>query len=213
MTSTATRDRLEARDLACIRGERLVFEGLGFSLHQGCALRLTGPNGSGKTTLLRLLAGLARPYAGTISWNGDGIAADPDAHRRRTAWLGHCDAVKPWMSVAENVRFWAALRGRDAAMVDGALDAVGLAGLADLPAQVLSAGQRRRLALARVFASGARLWLLDEPTVGLDAPSRTALETALAAHCAAGGLAVVATHQPVALPDEAALDLAPRKAA
>ena len=204
---------LEGNALACIRGERLVFEDLSFALAAGRSLRLTGPNGSGKTTLLRLLAGLSRPDAGTIAWSGADVRDDMDAHRRRVAWLGHGDAVKPWMSVAENVRFWTALRGRPDDAADAALEAVSLAGLADLSAQILSAGQRRRLALARVFASGAPLWLLDEPTVGLDAPSRSALESALADHCAAGGLAVVATHQPVALPGETALDLAPTRAA
>lgn len=211
--TASTADRLEAQDLACIRGERLVFEGLSFRLAAGQALRLTGPNGSGKTSLLRLLAALVRPVSGVVAWNDRDIRDDADSHRRRTAWLGHADAVKPWMSVGENVRFWAALRGQREAAVGRALSAVGLAALADLPAQVLSAGQRRRLALARVFASGTRLWLLDEPTVGLDAPSRVALEAALADHCAAGGLAVVATHQPVTLPHEAVLDLSSPKAA
>lgn len=207
--STAT---LEGTALSCIRGERLVFENLSFSLNAGSSLRLTGPNGSGKTTLLRLLAGLSRPEAGTVAWVGTDISHDMDAHRRRTAWLGHGDAVKPWMTVAENVRFWTGLRGRPDGAADTALERVALGGLADLPAQILSAGQRRRLALARVFASGTDLWLLDEPTVGLDTPSRGGLESALADHCAAGGLAIVATHQPVALPGETALDLALAKA-
>ena len=186
-----------------------MLEHVGFSIAVGSGLRLTGPNGSGKTTLLRLLAGLVRPLSGRILWQGADIQTDPDGHRRRVAWLGHADAVKPWMSVMENIRFWTRLRGQPNDAAEHALSRVGLAALSDLSAQTLSAGQRRRLALARVLSSGAALWLLDEPTVGLDKPSREALEAALDDHCASGGIAIVATHQPIAIPRECTLDLSP----
>jgi heme exporter protein A len=201
-------DRLEARDLACLRGERLVFRSLSLALAGGEALRLVGPNGSGKSSLLRLLAGLGRPAAGMLAWNGASILDDPDAHRRRLLFLGHQDAVKPWLTVAENLAFWAALHGADAARVSGALERFGLAALARLPARFLSQGQRRRLALARFAALPARLWLMDEPTTGLDEASVGVVEALVAEHCAVGGLAVVSTHLALRLPGTATLDLA-----
>ena len=196
---------LETRDLACLRGERLVFRKLSFALAGGSALRLVGPNGSGKTSLLRLLAGLGRPAAGTILWNGAAIDDDRDAHRARLLFLGHQDAVKPWLTVAENLAFWAALHGVSPEAVGPALERVALGAQRDLPARFLSQGQRRRLALARFAAIPAPLWLLDEPTVGLDDASVGAVETLVAAHCAQGGMAVVSTHLPMRLPGEATL--------
>jgi heme exporter protein A len=200
--------RLEARDLACLRGERLVFRGLSFALGAGEALRLTGPNGSGKSSLLRLLAGLGRPAAGLLAWNGAPVAGDLDAHRARSLFLGHQDAVKPWLTVAENLAFWATLHGAPGERVAPALARLGLAGQRDLPARFLSQGQRRRLALARFTAIPARLWLLDEPTSGLDEASVATVEALVAEHCAAGGLAVVSTHLALRLPGASALDLA-----
>jgi heme exporter protein A len=201
-------DRLECRELACLRGERLVFKGVSFALAAGEALRLTGPNGSGKSSLLRLLAGLARPEAGTIAWNGASVGDDPDAHRARLLFLGHQDAVKPWLTVRENLAFWAALHGAPEAGVAPALARMALAPQAELPARYLSQGQRRRLALARFAAIPARLWLLDEPTTGLDDASVAALEALVAGHCAKGGLAVVSTHLALNLPGQNALALA-----
>lgn len=200
-------DRLECRDLACLRGERLVFKDVSFALGGGEALRLTGPNGSGKSSLLRLLAGLARPEAGTIAWNGGAVGEDPDAHRVRLLFLGHQDAVKPWLTVRENLAFWAALHGAPAAGIEPALTRVALAPQAELPARYLSQGQRRRLALARFAAIPARLWLLDEPTTGLDEANVAMLEALVAEHCAEGGLAVVSTHLALTLPGSAALAL------
>jgi len=199
--------RLEARDIACLRGERLVFRKLSFTVAGGSALRLVGPNGSGKTSLLRLLAGLGRPAAGTIAWNGSPIDDDRDAHRARLLFLGHQDAVKPWLSVAENLAFWAALHGVSAEAVGPALERVALGAQRDLPARFLSQGQRRRLALARFAAVPAPLWLIDEPTVGLDDASVGAVEALVAAHCAEGGVAVISTHLPLRLPGEATLAL------
>jgi len=177
------------RDLVCRRGERLVFADLDFDLPLGGALLLRGPNGSGKSSLLRLMAGLLHPAKGDLAWNGVSIQRDPEAHRRRLAFLGHLDAVKAALTVDENLAFWC---GR--AAVAQALQAFGIARLAALPARLLSAGQRRRLALARVAASGAPLWLLDEPTNGLDAAAEELFATALARHRAAGGMAAIALH-------------------
>lgn len=195
------------RGLVCRRSERLVFAGLDFAVGRGGALLLTGPNGSGKSSLLRLMAGLIRPYAGNLVWDGAAVADDPAAHRARVAYLGHQEALKPMLTTAENVRFWARLRGQ-AGAVDAALAAMDLSRFADLPARFLSAGQRRRAALARTIASGAALWLLDEPTVGLDAASIAGLETTLAAHLSGGGLIIAATHAPFLLPGASSLDLA-----
>jgi heme exporter protein A len=178
--------------LAAFRGEKLVFRDIDFSVPAGGALLLTGPNGSGKSTLLRVLAGLLRPAAGEVRWDG------------HVAYVGHQDAVKPALTAAENLRFAAAVGGGD---VSAALDAVGLQELVDLPARMLSAGQRRRLALARLLLTDAGLWLLDEPTLGLDAPSVERFATMLAAHRARDGIVVAATHLPLPLVEAAELRL------
>lgn len=189
--------RLEVHDLACIRGDRAVFAGLGFTLAAGGALLLTGANGAGKSTLLRVLAGLLAPAEGCVAWEGADVAQAPAAHARRLRYVSHQDALKPALTVAENLGFFAALTGGP---VGPALEAMGLAALADLPARVLSAGQKRRLALARLALAPAPLWLLDEPTTGLDAASVARLGALLERHRAAGGLVVAATHLPLPLP-------------
>jgi heme exporter protein A len=193
---------LSAEDVAAFRGERLVLRGLSFGVAAGEALLLLGPNGSGKSTLLRLLAGLKRPDAGQVLWQGEDALADLSAHARRVAYLGHQDAVKPGLSVAENLLFAAAGRA-----VLPALEALGLAALAELPARMLSAGQKRRLALARLALSPAPLWLLDEPTLGLDRASLGRLGALLARHRDAGGMVVAATHLDLPLPGAAELRL------
>jgi heme exporter protein A len=185
--------------LECARGERLVFAGLGFDLGPGDALLLEGRNGSGKTSLLRLMAGLARPAAGRIAWDGADIGDDAEGHRARTRYIGHLDAVKPQLSVGENLSFWAALHGGGAAGAQAGLAAFGLDALAHAPARYLSAGQRRRLALARLAAAPAALWLMDEPTIALDRASVAALIAAIAAHRVAGGMAVIATNVDIGL--------------
>ena len=197
----------EGRDLDCVRGECQVFAGLGFAVPPGGALVLHGPNGSGKSSLLRLMAGLLKPARGRLTWEGRAIAEDPDAHRARLQYLGHLDAVKAVLSAAENLAFWASAHDDGAAGVAAALERTGLAGLAEVPARLLSAGQRRRLALARLFLARAELWLLDEPTVGLDADSIARLEAGLADHRRAGGRVVVATHTEIDLPQAERLDL------
>ncbi|MBR0673772.1 heme ABC exporter ATP-binding protein CcmA [Neoroseomonas soli] len=195
---------LAARDLSCIRGERAVFAGLSFALPEGAALVLTGANGAGKSTLLRILAGLLRPAEGAVLWRGEDTSADPAAHARRLRYLSHQDALKPALTVAENLSFFASLWG---GAVAPALAAMALTPLADLPARVLSSGQKRRLALARLVLAPASLWLLDEPTTGLDAASVERLGPVLAAHRAAGGIVVAATHLPLPLPDARELRL------
>jgi heme exporter protein A len=198
--------RLAAQGLACIRADRLVFRHLAFGVDAGAVLRLTGPNGSGKSSLLRLLAGLGRAAAGAITWDGAPIGDEPEAHRARTVHVGHQDAVKPWMTAREHIDFWTALAGARGDAV-AALDALGIARLADVPGRFLSAGQRRRVALARAAAVPAELLLLDEPTVSLDADGVAAVEALIGRHCGGGGIAVVATHVPLALPDVVDLTL------
>lgn len=187
-------DRLDVTGLCARRGGRPVFHGLAFTLAGGGALRLAGRNGGGKTTLLRILAGLGRPEAGSVLWNGEPVTDDREAHAVRLGWLGHADALKPALTARENLDAALRIAGRPVDRVAAALEALGLARLAGLPAGWLSSGQRRRVALARVLAGDAPLWLLDEPTVGLDAASVAALEHAIAGHRAAGGLVVAATH-------------------
>jgi heme exporter protein A len=187
---------LEARQLACLRGERVVFAGLSFSLIPGEAVLLTGANGAGKSSLLRLLAGLLAPLEGALLWAGEDALADRAAHARRLRYIGHGDALKPALSAAENLGFYARLWGGE---TGPALAALGLEELADLPARVLSSGQKRRLALARLALAPAPLWLLDEPTVGLDAASVERLGRLLAGHRAAGGMVLAATHLPLPL--------------
>jgi heme exporter protein A len=184
---------LKVDAVASIRGDRLVFGPISFAVPSGGALLLVGPNGSGKSTLLRLLAGLGRAEAGNVTWNGEDTLADRTAQGARVAYIGHQDAVKPGLTAAENLGAGAA----------AALSAVGLQRLADLPARMLSAGQKRRLALARLLLKPAPIWLLDEPTLGLDTASVARFGAMLAAHRAGGGVVVAATHLPLPLPDAA----------
>jgi len=187
---------LRATGLVGARGGRMLFGPIDLDLGPGAALVVAGPNGAGKSTLLRILAGLLPAAGGTVQ------------ARATFRYLGHHDAVKPALSVGENLRFWQRFLGTAGA--EAGLAAVGLAGLADMPARYLSAGQRRRLALARTLDPNAALWLLDEPTNGLDAAAVTALEATVAGHRARGGAAVVVSHAELRLPDAARLELAPR---
>lgn len=184
---------LQAANLIGGRGGHRLFGPLDVTLPSGGALLVRGPNGVGKSTLLRIFAGLLEPMGGVMRASA--------AFR----YLGHHDAVKPALTVGENLVFWRRFHGTGAS--DAALAAVGLERLAATPARYLSAGQRRRLALARVLDPAAAIWLLDEPTNGLDAASIASLESALARHRASGGAVVAATHAALALPDARSLEL------
>jgi heme exporter protein A len=183
--------RLSAVDLACRRGGRDVFAGIGFHLAAGQALAVTGRNGAGKSSLLRIVGGFLRPAGGRLWLEG----GDPEFSIPEQAhYLGHQDAVKPSLSVAENLRFWAAFFGAGTTKVQDALDLVGLGGIATLPAAYLSAGQRRRLSIARLLAIKRPIWLLDEPASTLDAAGRDRLKGFMQSHLAGGGLILAATH-------------------
>ena len=201
---------LAGRKLACRRGERIVFSGLDFEVAAGELLLLRGPNGSGKSSLLRLIAGLIRPERGTLTWRGAAIS-DPEAFRAELAYLGHADAAKAELTPREDLGFWLRMRSRGAGIDEraaAALARLGLAALADLPCRLLSAGQRRRLALARIAVSGATLWLLDEPFNALDDKAIGLAAEVIAEHVSAGGLAVMAAHgAPLPVAPSQVLDL------
>jgi len=192
MTYSAT---LAAEGIVSVRGGRLVLDGVSLRLAPGEGVALTGPNGAGKSTLLRILAGLLPPTAGRVVLAGVG----EDGAAGAIHYVGHQDAVKTPLTVRENLAFWARWQGAAAGRLDAAMDAFALAPLAELPAAVLSAGQRRRLGLARILLGERPVWLLDEPTVALDAASRQRLRGVIAAHVGAGGIVVAATHDDLAV--------------
>jgi heme exporter protein A len=189
--------RLSGRGVRCIRGGREVFSGLDFDASGGEALAVIGPNGAGKTSLLRLIAGLLTLSGGSIELDGgDGeLTLAEQAH-----YLGHRDALKPSLSVMENLSFWGDFLGGEVADARASLAAVGLDHAAHLPAAYLSAGQRRRLSIARLLAVRRPVWLLDEPTSALDAGGQTMFAALMRDHLARGGLIVAATHAPLGLP-------------
>jgi heme exporter protein A len=197
--------QLSAANLACERGGRLVFRALSFTVAGGEALLVTGRNGAGKSSLLRMIAGLVRLAAGSLTLEG----GEPDAEIGEQAhYLGHLDALKPSLTVAENLQFWTQFLG-GSGDIEPALDAVDLAPLADLPAAYLSAGQRRRLSIARLAAVKRPLWLLDEPTSALDAASQKRLSGLMRGHLAGGGIIVAATHGAIGLERARELKMAP----
>ncbi|MEY4982266.1 MAG: hypothetical protein RIR62_532 [Pseudomonadota bacterium] len=190
---------MKVADLTVARGGIAVLEGVSFTLDAGQALVLRGPNGSGKTTLLRTLAGLQPAMAGEVSLSPESLA-----------YAAHADGIKAVLSVAENLAFWAELHGQGG--VGAAMAAMNLTALATRRAAHLSAGQKRRLGLARLLVTGRPVWLLDEPTVSLDAASVALFAGVLRGHLAQGGSAVIATHIDLGLPEAAVLDLTPFKA-
>ena len=196
--------RLVARNLSCSRGGRPVFSDVSFALEPGQALAVSGPNGAGKSSLLRLIAGLLRPESG-------GVALEGGEDEAPVHYLGHADALKPSLTLAETLRFSAALYREGAGLSDAEIgrcaEAVGLAHALDLHIGVFSAGQRRRAALARLILAPRPLWLLDEPTAALDADGEALLAALMRAHLERRGLIVAATHQPLPVTPDAALEL------
>lgn len=191
---------LEVLDLRCERGERALFDGLEFKLPPGALLRVAGANGSGKTSLLRILCGLALPARGDVRWQGESIRVLREEYHRQLVYIGHAPAVKDELTGRENLAVSCALGGVPAedAVLRAALERVGLDGYADLPARHLSQGQRRRVALARLAASGATpLWILDEPFTALDATAVGCVQEMIAEHLERGGVAVFTSHQEV----------------
>ena len=188
--------RLSGRGVTCVRGGREVFADLDFEVASGETLAVTGQNGSGKTSLLRLVAGLLMPTEGAITLEGGEaeLTLAEQAH-----YLGHRDALKPALSVEENLSFWRNFLGGEAAEAAGYLKAVGIDHAAHLPAAYLSAGQRRRLSLARLLAVRRPVWLLDEPTAALDAAGQELFSGLMREHLARGGLIVAATHGPLGI--------------
>jgi len=184
-----------ATDLACMRGGRMVFDGVSFAVPGGEALVVTGPNGAEKSSLLRTIAGLLRLASGRLEFDGaDDVPLGEQVH-----YLGHLDAMKPSLSVTENLSFWLRYLGAGDGATTAALTAVGLDGVAGLPAGYLSAGQRRRLSIARLIGVKRLVWLLDEPTAALDLASQDRLASLMRDHLAGGGIIVAAAHGAIGL--------------
>ena len=186
--------KLSASGLAVNRGERTIFAGLSFDLAAGEAVVVTGPNGSGKSTLLKAVAGLLRASSGTITLDGAGDTAVCE----HCHYLAHANALKPALTVEENLDFWRRFLG-EGADIDQALEAVGLPGIGDIPAGFLSAGQKRRVAIARLIAARRTIWLVDEPTAALDAASEKVFARLVQQHLGDGGMVLAATHQPLGI--------------
>lgn len=200
--------QLTLSDLAIDRGERRLFEGLCLAAKGGDHVALRGPNGSGKTSLLRALAGLMRPASGAITLMLGGLMIDAGDRGAQVHMLGHRDGLKGPLDARSHVTYWQHLLG-GRGDCDAALARLGLERVADLPARALSAGQGRRLALARLIACPRPIWLLDEPAAALDTAGKALLDDLITAHCAAGGLTIAATHEPLGAAATQILDLAP----
>lgn len=190
---------LTAEKLACARGERRVFSDLAFEVLAGEALVVEGANGAGKTSLLRLIAGFLMPAAGSVTLRMDaGALSDGEERSRHVGWLGHQDGIKPQMAAGEQLEFFARLYGASLPIAP-ALERVGLGRQREFPCRYLSAGQRKRLGLARLILSGRPLWLMDEPFAALDTAGRALAADLMRGHCAQGGIVVAATHDPLGL--------------
>lgn len=194
-------------NLACIRTDRVVFQNLSFAVSPGEVLHLAGPNGAGKTSLLRMMAGALPIYSGNITWEGaDFLESGMGEHAKRFSFLqAHDKSLKILETAIENLLFWTGVYGIAVPRCQQTLQQMGLAALADIPVRRLSSGQRRRLSLARAFLPDVPLWLFDEPLNGLDSEAKSLFATALDAHCAKGGMAVIASHLPVEPPAQGRL--------
>lgn len=197
---------LVAMNIACSRSERMVFQELNFTINPGQVLLLRGANGSGKSSLLRLLAGLLPIRDGKLTWRGRSVSKDQAGYRADLVYLGHLDCLKPQLLVRENLQFWADLVGASVS-VDVALSKVGLGDCADFPAQYLSAGQRRRFSLARLLLKPVPIWLLDEPSTALDSRGQKLVLDLISRHQATGGIAVISSHESLALAHAAILPM------
>jgi heme exporter protein A len=187
---------LEAREINCWRGDRHILRDVSFSVRSGEFLKLTGPNGVGKTTLIRIVCGLLPPENGAVEWRGKVVRSTSDEFHVEMAYLGHLNSLKADLTARENLRFLAGLRqALTDADIDAALDRVGILSRGDLQARSLSAGQKRRLALARLLLADAALWVLDEPVTNLDTAGISLVEELITEHVTRGGLALAAAHQ------------------
>jgi len=193
---------LETANLSCVRGDRVLFEELSFSLQEGELVHIVGPNGAGKTSLIRMMCGLVAPAAGEVRWRGENIRKQKEEFNSDLLYLGHHLGVKAELTALENLRMSCALANHalDEDVAWRALDEIGLRGREDLPTKVLSQGQQRRVALARLLVSQAKLWILDEPFTALDVKAVAQLEGVLGRHLAQGGMIVLTTHQTFSLP-------------
>ncbi len=185
---------LEGRSLAALRGERLIFTGIDVTLAPGELLKLVGRNGAGKSTLMRMIAGLVTPFAGQVTWRGNPVGDDRDGFCAEMIYAGHQDGLKTALTAAENLALFGRLRGAESRSADHALAAFGIGDLSDLPVRFMSAGQRRRVSLARLLVAPARLWLLDEPLTALDTGAIEQLGAVVDAHRTDGGMVIAATH-------------------
>lgn len=195
---------LKAQSITCVRGDRLLFQDLNLQVHPGEACQIQGGNGVGKTTLLRILCGLSLPESGEVFWNAASIREDPGKFQSDLVYIGHSNGIKLDLTPKENLAFALTLHsGTPDVSIDEALDRVGLSGSQHLLCRVLSAGQRRRVAIARLYLSRAPLWVLDEPLGAIDAAGVEAIENVIETHLGQGGMTVFTTHQPLRLKQSA----------
>jgi heme exporter protein A len=208
-SSASSTAALEARAISCVRGERAIFSGLDLQVSAGQCLHIRGENGVGKTSLLRLLTGLASPESGEVLWNGHSIQKEASEYQAKLLFLGHRDALKEDLSAIENLRMYAAIDGIALSAQDAfsALWRFGLKGREDLPVNCLSAGQKKRVLMARMVTRRAQVWILDEPFNALDAHAIQELQGVIAEHLEGNGLVVLTSHQPLAIPGLRVLDL------
>ena len=200
---------LEARTITCVRGERELFSNLSLQLSPGECLHIRGENGVGKTSLLRLLSGLASPESGEVFWNGIAIKQEASEYHSKLLFLGHRDALKEDLTALENLLMYAAIDDLQIPAEEAlaSLWKFGLKGREDLPVHYLSAGQKKRVLMARMLTRRAQVWILDEPFNALDAQAGYELQSLIGSHLVSGGLVVLTSHQPLAIPNLKVLDL------